>query len=198
MARGPVKGSRTTTAAVGTLKPTHWRRWHDVRRPDRPECRIEDLFVGPSGVYVVSYPGTDVHVTGGRAYVSALDTAIERCSVAADAVSDLIPARYRGGVKPVLCSRGDEPVADQVRDVLVTSNLAIGHILRSSPLHFSTSEVAEVSALLEASLEAWPVVPEERRGRPWRRWLVACAAAAAAVATTLTLGPDLADVARLW
>ena len=198
MARGPVKGSRTTTAAVGTLAPTHWRRWHDVRRPDRPECRIEDLFVGPSGVYVVSYPGTDVHVTGGRAYVSALDTAIERCSVAADAVSDLIPARYRGGVKPVLCSRGVEPVADQVRNVLVTSNLAIGHILRSSPLHFSTSEVVEVSALLEASLEPWPVVLEERRGRPWRRWLVACAAAAAAVAATLTLGPDLADVVRLW
>ena len=163
MARESARSPRAAT--MPSLPASHWKQFHDVRRPGRPDARIDHVLVGPSGVYVIQYrspAADDAAVAPGW----SLETEVAETSEAADAVGGLLSARYRSRVRAVLCFREDEPMADQVGGTMVTSFLSLEHIVRASPLVLSTCEVAEVAGSLTAGLEPIPDAP----ARPGRRW----------------------------
>ena len=115
-----------------SLPESHWKQLYDVYRPGRSDAQIDHVLVGPSSAYVIQYAVFD-HVE------ASFEAAVSEPSESALAVGALLPARYRPRVRPVLCFREAEPVADLVGGVLVTSSMALEHILRSSPVVFSTS-----------------------------------------------------------
>ncbi|HZJ07110.1 MAG TPA: hypothetical protein VFD59_16790 [Nocardioidaceae bacterium] len=155
---------RSPRRAVGTpdlrvdLAPRR-REFGNVRRPGRPEEKIDQVLVRPSGIHVV------VHGSNGTA-----DIAVDACLESAAAVGGLLPARYRGRVRPVLQCHHNEPVATLVRGVtVVTSTTTLEHIVRALPGVLSTSEVSEIAARLDARLEAAPAQAAQRRSRwGWR------------------------------
>lgn len=187
MGRGSVRETRVT--GTFSLPETHWRQLQNARRLQRAQDSIDHVVVGPSGVNVIAYwPSGFVDDAAARRTVA--DTA--------DVVRDLLPDRYRSRVNPIGCHLSDEPVAEVVDGVMVTSLLAVEQIVRSSPLLLSTSEVSEVFGLLQARLEPVPAVPAGSRSR-WRRRLAGLTAAAAATAAGMVaFGSEIADVARLW
>jgi len=172
MARKPV-GSPLVRPRL-SLSESHWKQFYDVYRPGRPDAQIDHLLVGPSGVYVIQYGSSkqllsqdpQVVVSGPEVDLAAvsLAEATSEPSESSLAVGALLPARYRPRVRPVLCFREAEPIADLVGGVLVTSSMALEHILRSSPVVFSTSEVAELFTRLKTQLVQ---VPVPSRPRPW-------------------------------
>lgn len=175
MTRGAVREPRRTARRMDQT-PRARREFRDVRHPQKPELRVERVIICHSGVHVVtSIPAGDyVPVAAGHA--------------AADVVSSLLPQRYRDRVRPVLCRRVDEPMADLVDDVLVTTAETLEHIVRSSPVVLSTSEINDVALRLDARFEPFPVAPEVRRTRrSRRRGLLAVAVAAAGVGGAVLL-----------
>ena len=84
-------------------------------RPGRSDAQIDHVLVGPSGAYVIHYAAFD-HVE------ASFEAAVSEPSESALVVGALLPARYRPRVRPVLCFREAEPVADLVGGVLVTSS----------------------------------------------------------------------------
>lgn len=188
MARGAVREPRRRTRRTqqaAQRTPTRGRReFRDVRHPLRPDLRVDRVIVCHSGVHVVTSirTGDYVPVAAGHA--------------AADVVSSLLPPRYRDRVRPVLCSPHDVPMADLVDDVLVTTPDTLEHIVRSSPVVLSTSEINEVAVRLDARLEPFPVVAGVRRTR-WslRRGLVAAAVSATAAGGVVLL--DVLEVVAL-
>lgn len=157
------------------------RELRDVRHPMRPGLRVERVLVCPSGVHVVTsvptaLPGSD------PALVAVARTA-------AEVVASLLPQRYRPRVRAVLCDPAAEPVAEMLEDVLVTTPATLEHVVRSSPMRLSTSEVHDVAQRLEARLEPFPVhvtAAPCRRGR--RRPLLVAAGLAACAGTVVLLG----------
>lgn len=189
MARQSVRDDR---AALGlrSLPASHWKQFRDVRRPGRPDAKIDHVLVGPSGIHVIGYlpPTSD-----------PTDPTVSACSDSASAVAAVLPARYRARVRAMACLRNEEPVAEEVGEVMVTSFMAVDHILRESPVVLSTSEVSEVSTRLGRTLEPYPVQDDQSGGRgPWPRRLLAAAAAVAVAVGAATLGPELVEVARVW
>lgn len=150
-----------TGSGIDRLPATHWKHVRNVHCPARPGDRIDHVLVGPSGVYVIGYVASDgvaitSETTGGHA-------------TGAGGVAGLLPERYRSKIRPALCFRGNEPVADLVAEVMVASSSTLAHILRSSPVVLSTSEVAEVWKLLDSRLEPFPL--PQVRSRRWVAWL---------------------------
>jgi hypothetical protein len=185
MARGAVR-EPTTAARLAHVAERRRRQFTDVRHPGRPELRVERVLVSPSGIHVVTSrdSSTEAH----------LDTTRSAAAV----VADLLPVRYRSRVTPVLCRTDGLELAERVDAVLVTSPVTLEHILRSTPVVLSTSEVTDVALRLDAGLEPFPVVPLAAR-RPRRRRAVALAAAvtAGAAAAMAVLGPAV-ELSRLW
>lgn len=169
------------------LPESHWKQFHRVRCVERATGRVIDhVLVGPSGVYVIDQ----------RIAPAAGDLVATRES--ARAVGALLPARYLPRVKPVVCIRDGEPMAEWREDVMVTSMPTLAHIARSSPVVLSTSEVGEVSTWLEARLERLPE-EETAASRRWPRLALGGAAAAAVAATAAAvLEPGLLDAALGW
>lgn len=192
MSRSPERGRRRASAELVRLAELRRREFHDVRRPGRPDLWV-DVLVCPSGVHVVTA------ATAGR--VASNPATVTACREAAGAVAELLPPRYREKVRPVLRVVGDVAVADLTGDVIVTSETTLDHILRSSPVVLSTSEVNAVAARLEAQLEPYHVVPAAQRGR-WRRRVLLLAAgltaAAAAAASVVALVPGLPELPPRW
>ena len=167
MARESARSPRAATML--SLPVSHWKQFHDVRRPGRPDARIDHVLVGPSGVYVIQYRTS----TGGHPAADtgwSLETEVAEAAGAAEDVGGLLTARYRTRVRPVLCLRDGEPMADQVGGTMVTSFMSLEHIVRASPLVLSTCEVAEVADSLTAGLVPVPAVPVPVR--PGRRWVL--------------------------
>lgn len=188
MARESVRDARTGEA-LRDLPSSHWKQYRDVRRPGRPDVRIDHVLVGPSGIHVIAY----------RPATATADPAVGPCAESAGAVAALLPDRYRSRVRALVCLRNQEPVAESAGGVLVTSLAAVEHILRGSPVVLSTCEVNEIAARLEARLQPFPVESaEQRRPRRVRRTVLGWAAAAAVVAGAVTLGPELVDALRVW
>ena len=165
------KSGGSPRAATGlSLPESHWKQFYDVCWPGRSDAQVDHVLVGPSGVYVVQYQSSEGHQVTAPGLVlhhaeASLEAAVTEPSESAQAVGALLPSRYRSRVRPVLCFREAEPVADLVGGVLVTSSMALEHILRSSPVVFSTSEVAELFACLKARLEQVPAAPSRPRQR---------------------------------
>jgi hypothetical protein len=186
MTLGAVRHAGRTARRVD-LAERRRREFRDVRHPLIPDLRVERVIICPSGIHVVtSLPvGTGVP---GRPVADPVFVAAGQA--AADVVAALLPQRYRGRVRPVLCRVDEVAMAELVDDVLVTSAGTLEHIVSSSPVVLSTSEVNDVALRLDARLEPFPITHVQRR-RSWRRCglvggLVAAASAVGAVAVLLT------------
>lgn len=157
-----------------------------MRHPLEPELRVDRVIVCHSGVHVVTSvrAGDYVPVAAGHA--------------AADVVSSLLPQRYRDRVRAVLCRPDDVPMADLVDDVLVTTPDTLEHIVRSSPVVLSTSEIDEVALRLDARLEPFPDAGEVRRTGARRRRGLLTACVTATVAGGAVLLDALEVVALPW
>lgn len=166
------------------------REFRDVRHPGQPDLHVEWVRVCPSGIHVVT------SLTGDDAPQPASPEAL-RARAAAEAVASLLPPRYRGRVRAILCRTDGAEVADLVGEVLVTSSVPLEHILRSSPVVLSTSEINEVGMRLGARLEPFPVPQvRERRRRGWWRAVLALGALGAAGAATVA--QDLVPLVLPW
>lgn len=175
------------TARHHELAQRRWREFHNVRHPLRPDLRVERVLVCPSGVHVV----TTLPVDADRFLVS-------RSRLAAELVAALLPERYRARVRPVLCREDDVAVADLVQDVLVTSATTLEHIVRSSPVVLSTSEINEVALRLDARLEPFPVAQVTRPRRWSRRHSIAALAAIASAAAAGVLTQEVGSLPLPW
>jgi hypothetical protein len=170
-------------AQDAALRDRRRRELRDVRHPQRPDLRVERVLVCPSGVHVVTT--LDPPARRGEPVVDPVVLVSGRA--AAEVVAALLPPRYRNRVRPVLCVAGDVALAELVEDVLVTSAGTLEHIVSSSPVVLSTSEVNDVALRLAARLEPFPVATLRTRPR-WRRRgavLVASAVAASGGAAAL-------------
>lgn len=199
--REPHRASREPT-----LAERRRRELRDVQHPLRPELRIERVMMAPSGVFVVSTaapsPTTRPSTSPSTSPVTAIGAPgvapgeVTAAQAAAEVVSALLPPRYRGRVRAVLCRTDDAPVAEDVDGVLVTTLDTLKHVVSFSPVLLSTSEVNEIALRLSSHLEPCPVVPTQR-GRRWRRrhtlaalGLVGLPTAAAALAWLELLPPS--------
>lgn len=189
---------RETPVAAGSrpLPATHWKQLHRMRSPLQPDTTLEHVLVGPSGAFVISYQDAG----GDLGRTRMIDVAVVQDSAAV--VGALLPSRYQQRVRPVLCLRGGQELAEEVTGVMVTSPFTLEHILRSSPVVLSTSEVAEVSSLLQTRLEQLPPA-DARSARRWDASRLAAvaasvAAAAAGVMGVVALRADLLPPIHLW
>lgn len=178
---------RVRATPVGVRPPTR-REIRDVRHSSAPALRIERVVVAPSGVHVVTQ-GT-----------GPLDESHEhdrdRARSAGDVVRAVLPPRYRGRVRSVLC-HPDEADARTTAGVLVTSPATLEHIVQWAPVVLSTSEVHEVELRLGATLTPFPVPSPAANRTRWRRrlavaGLVAASAAGAAGAAAALVMPETA------
>jgi hypothetical protein len=160
------------------------RELRDVRHPYAPELRMDRVVVCHSGIHVVT---TVPAVADGR----VADPAEVAAGLAtADLAASLLPARYRARVRPVLCRTDAAPMAELVEGVLVTSPSTLEHVLRSSPVVLSTSEINEVALRLDAALEPFPMgdcgAPRPGRRRALlARWAAVAAGAGAGAGVLL-------------
>jgi hypothetical protein len=183
MHRGLVREPRAA-GQLRRLAQARRRQLDTVRRPDVPDLRIDRVVVCPSGVYVISQAGPGV---AGLPHDLA-DT--RRSSEAAVAVEGVLPQRYRATVRPVLCREDLGEVAEDVRGVLVTTSATLEHVMAFAPVVLSTSEVAGIGTRLGEVLEPFPIEAAPKRGRLWRRLLVAATAGAAAAGTGIAVRLD--------
>lgn len=184
-------GDVSRSTRLSALARERHRELRDVCLPDDRSRRIHRVLVCPSGVHVV----VGQPLTGPPS-----QEVLDGCVSSAAGVSAALPARYRDRVRPVLCCSEDEPIADLVGSVLVTSTTTLEHIIRSSPVVLSTSEVLGITARLGAALEIYPVEPAGGRGR-WRalrRLGFAAAAVGAAAAAAAVFGLDVAQLPAPW
>lgn len=193
MTRGALREPRRTAPRID-LAERRRRELRNVRHPLRPDLRIERVIVCPSGIHVTTSlqaeqdPSTDA-VLAARV--------LSRSRGAADLVSALLPERYRGRVRPVLCSTDDVPMAELVEDVLLTSPTTLEHIVRASPVVLSTSEVNEVAARLDVRLEPFPL-PVEAKPRRWNRGRAVLAGLLAAVGAVVVVAEQAGVLPLPW
>ena len=198
MTRARVRGPRPTTT-LETLPATYWLQMRRVCWPGRPDMLIDHVLVGPSGIYVIRYLPSEPDrpgATTGRGRQRLHDVGAAACAEYADAISGLLPPRYRDRVRPVLCLRGDDERAEEAGGVLVASLGTFEHIVRSSPPVLSTSEVGQAYSSLKARLEQVPLAPDtsHRRFRVALRVAAASVAVAAASIGVLVLGPETIEL----
>jgi hypothetical protein len=89
-------------------------------------------------------------------------------------------------------------MADLVQEVLVTSATTLEHIVRSSPVVLSTSEINEVALRLDARLEPFPVAQVTRPRRWSRRHIVVALATVASAATAVALTQEVGSLPLPW
>lgn len=168
------------------LPDTHWRHLRGVRSPLDPSTVIDEIVVGPSGVYVrLHVPGVALVEKGNLTAEAA------RAQDAANAVAAVLSSRYRPAVRAGVCACDAVESGAVVGTVEALSPAAGRHTMQHAPRVLSTSEVAEVAGLLHARLEVVPPAREGARSSLRRRILwwaagaltTAAAAAAAAVVT---------------
>lgn len=167
---------RSAEQRVEPLPVTHWTLFQCVRWPGRPDRRVDEVLVGPSGVHVVLHRPGQLTSTAVNDDGTDLDEAVGCAAAAAVAVADLLPGRYRRAVMPAVCLTDTVDVGLHVGAVAAASPGILRHSWRHQPRVLSTSEVHAIARTLRADLEPFPVEPRRspprttRRG--WRRlWL---------------------------
>jgi hypothetical protein len=175
------------------LPASHWTVFDAVRWPGRPEERIDEVVVGPSGVHVLLHHREAAGTTVPTGAIARAHAAAE----AAEAVARLLPGRYRPVLRPAICLCDTTDLAEVVDGVRLASRDPLRFALRHQPRVLSTSEVAEISRRLQLALTPYPAEPTPPAVRSLRRlWLRSAAAAltaAAAATLVLQVGPG-----RLW
>jgi len=179
--------------SVPPLPTSHWTVFDAVRWPGRPEDRIDEVVVGPSGVHVLLHQEQSAGVRGSL----RAEEIVTRSRDAADAVAGLLPSRYRDALRPVVCLCGTNDIGEVVDGVRLASPEPLRFALRHQPRVLSTSEVAEVSARLRLALTPYPAPAAPPAVRSLRRlWLRAAAAGFAIVSVVTVLFEAAAG--RLW
>lgn len=190
----------TSPSSLEALPAAYWSQMRRVRRPARPDVLIDHVLVGPSGIWVIHYliaepegPGAVSDQEQQRRREVGAAVATEHAEV----VSGLLPPRYQDRVHAVLCLPGDDGLAADVHDVLVTALGTFEHIVRASPPVLSTSEVGQAYTCLEARLEHVPLAPDTSRRRLRTALRVAAASVAVAAASfgvVAVLGPETLEL----
>lgn len=175
-----------TSARRVVLPDTYWRHFHGVRSPADPDVVIDEVVVGPSGVHVRLHLAQRVVLDPGDL---DLQDHAARALEAAGAVSAVLPARYRSAVRAAVCACDTEDSGALVGTVEVLSPAAGRHTMQHAPRVLSTSEVAEVAGVLDATLDVLPVAADgSRQTLGWRLlwWAAGALTTAAAAAAVLT------------
>lgn len=179
---------------AGELSVKYWTRLEDRRAPGG-SGRIDLVLVGPSGVHVVIDQPADL--------AADLVGNARRASVAATAVADLLPARYRVAVTAEVRLLGTAGAAAEITveprtgAVCAASPDLLEQVWRCRPRVLSTSEAAVVAGLLRDRLEPDPVDLGAGRGPWWRRRRVGVAASLVAAAAGAAAAVTVGDV-TLW
>ena len=178
---------------VEQLPAEYWTLLTRVRWPGRPDRRVDEVLVGPSGVHVVLHrPGRPTSTGTSSSEGADLEEAAVRAAAVAVAVADLLPHRYRTVVTPALCLTDTVDVGFSVGDVFAASPGVLRHSWRHRPRVLSTSEADAIADRLRARLEPFPVEsPRSAAAARWgwrRLWL-------AGVVTTTGVGAALAVAA---
>jgi hypothetical protein len=161
-AGGRGKGSRSaqrkgedqqaTAAGLDLLRVLGWLVLHDASVADDPDCSIDHVLAGPSGVYVVNtvgWPGPisvrdDVLMVGSTNRSEALTDA----AAAANLVRRLLGAIP---VAPLLCFERLESVTGVVGEVALCASENILDLLTSQPEILDPAAVARASRSLSAA-----------------------------------------------
>jgi hypothetical protein len=144
-------GEQATATALDALPKESWTVFHDVRWPGRKYANVDNVAVGPAGVFVIdskNWSGTfavrdNVLRQNGRAREEAVAGAAE----AGLAVAGLTPVVVPQHVQPVLCFVRDEALTGWARDVMVCSTANLVELLSTRP------EVLPPHILIEARLQ---------------------------------------------
>jgi len=170
------------------LSAPYWTQLTGMRVPNG-RGRIDRVVVGPSGVHVVierpalPHPSSTVGEDD-----PALAEAAQSAVVAAAAVADLLPPRYRHLVTSEVSLVGLTEAAIDAGVVLAATPDVLRHVWRHRPRVVSTSEAAVIVGQLRDRLEPYPAEPTVRRESWWRRWPrrpVVAGAASVVVASTV-------------
>ena len=188
-------GDRATANALEALPRARWRVLHDVPWPGRPGAVVEQVVVGPPGVFVIDtkdWPGT-VNVRAGvlRLDKHSRNGAVTHVSDAARAFAAQL--RTAGcPVRPVLCLERSEPISTESNGVLVCSTANVVDVLESQRRVLAEVQIQRIArdlagqALPLASVETPPSRRRTGRGVTY----LAGAMVALLVALALISNPD--------
>ena len=134
-----------------------WTTFHDVRWPGRRLATIDDVVIGPGGVFVldrVHWTG-NVTTTGGVLRLDGYrrERPLGLATEAARAVAGLV-GPHASPVHPVLCLSNQREVRGRAGGVLICSSDNVAEMLASRPRVLTTAKVADAVSLLRDRLEA--------------------------------------------
>jgi len=135
-------GEEATAATLAAL-PHGWTVLHDVAWPDRRRARIDQVVVGPSGIYVVTTRDWSGRVAvehgalrhNGRNRLAALRGAVAAAAAVASVWPDQPPAPVHG----ILCLTGRDRPTASFGCVSVCSTDTLVATLTSRPARVSAS-----------------------------------------------------------
>jgi hypothetical protein len=151
-------GRTVVGAALAALPSERWVVLPDVRWPEGRHANIDQIVVGPGGVFVIDSRSW----RGGRPAESALVATVE----ASLAVSMVVPSVPIRNVQPVLCLVHAEPISERVRDVAVCSTLTLVQMLLTRPMVLDDTQVKHAAMGLELALRQVPTPHPERGELP--------------------------------
>ena len=137
------------------LPGDEWRVVHDLTWPGGPRSNIDQVMVGPQGVFVIETLAwsDDLDITGGelcengKRHSESSDGAV----TAAAAVGTLLPLQLQDAVLPVLCIVRGEPVVGWAGAAMVCSTENLSRMLNSRPRRLDESEIDQAGRVLESA-----------------------------------------------
>lgn len=169
------QGAEATGYVLACLPAHEWTVLDDIHWPSTRWPNVDQVAIGPSGVYVV-----DARHWLGRLRVRdgvlvqnrhPREDAVAAAADAALAVADLLGAEAAAHVQPVLCFVRDEWLVDRSRDVLLCSTASLEVVLRSRREVLAPDERRRLERALSperqsVAVEWMPLVPRPRAGDP--------------------------------
>jgi len=156
---------------IEQLPAEYWTLLTRVRWPGRPDRRVDEVLVGPSGVHVVLHrPGQPTSTASSGSEGIDLEETAARAAAVAVAVADLLPHRHRSIVTPAVCLTDTVEVGFSVGDVFAASPGVLRHAWRHRPRVLSTSEADAIAERLRARLEPFPVESPRSAAATWWGW----------------------------
>jgi hypothetical protein len=148
-------GAGVATSTVLDRLGEDWERFDDIHWPGQSFADIEQVLVGPPGIFVIGTRtwskrldrGAGARKTGGDAQYAMLDG----LAAAAHAVGSLLGLTHRRPVA-VLCLIGDVHIDTAVHSVLVCSTDTIVRMLNSMTPMLDKGQVSDFADRLRQSL----------------------------------------------
>lgn len=147
-----VPASGETPAEVLARLPRTWHVFADVARPGRGNATVDQVLVGPQGVFVIEAQEVvgevgvraGVVLKNGRRHPRATAGVLRSVK----ALSRLLPGLDAESVQPVLCITGSRPVSGRAGRVLVCSTGNLIDEVTAGPAILSAVTVHRVASLL--------------------------------------------------